>query len=184
VNQNAQPGTTIYNVATIDGDEIPPTTVIDEDPADPADDPGTPVLPSIPVATDIKPTSCRNPIEVDSKGVLPVAILGTEEFDVTQIDPSTVKLGNVSPLRWSHKDVATPFEPYMGKQDAFDCTTDGRDGYLDLNLKFNMQEVVADLGDVQDGDVLVLQVTGNLMEEYGGTPIVGEDVVVIVEKGK
>jgi hypothetical protein len=44
--------------------------------------------------------------------------------------------------------------------------------------------VVADLGEVNDGDVLVLQLTGNLKEEFGGTAIVGEDVVVILKKGK
>jgi hypothetical protein len=42
--------------------------------------------------------------------------------------------------------------------------------------------VVAALGDVYDGDVLVLQLTGQLKEEFGGTTIVGEDVVWIIEK--
>jgi len=69
----------------------------------------------IQVAVDIKPTSCRNPFNVGKKGVMPVAILGTEDFDVTQIDPVTVMLaGVVSPLRWALEDVATPFEPYLG----------------------------------------------------------------------
>jgi hypothetical protein len=81
-------------------------------------------------------------------------------------------------------DVATLFEPFIGKEDAFDCTEEGWDGFLDLTLKFDTQEVVAALGDVSDGDVLVLQLTGNLQEDFGGTPIVGEDVVVILKKGK
>jgi hypothetical protein len=132
------------------------------------------------IAIDIKPTSCRNPLNVKSKGVLPVAILGDESFDVTQVDPASVRLEGVAPLRWDREDVATPFEPYLGKQDAFDCTEAGPDGYLDLTLKFNSQEVVAALGAVNDGDVLVLQLTGNLMEEFGGNSIIGEDVVVIL----
>jgi len=136
------------------------------------------------VPVDIKPTSCRNPLNVGSKGVLPVAILGTEDIDMTQIDPASVRLEGVAPLRWALEDVATPFEPYTGKEDAFDCTTEGPDGFLDLTFKFDTQEIVADLGDVEDGDVLVLQLTGNLMEEYDGTAIVGEDVVVILKKGK
>jgi hypothetical protein len=143
-----------------------------------------PPEPIIEVPVDIKPTSCRNPLSLKDKGVLPVAILGTEDFDVSQIDPATVRLGNVTPLRWAMKDVATPYEPYTGKADAFDCTTEGPDGFMDLTLKFKMQEVVADLGEVSDGDVLVLQLTGNLKEEFGGTEIVGEDVVVILKKGK
>ena len=80
--------------------------------------------------------------------------------------------------------MATPFEPFTGKEDAYDCNEYGPDGYLDLTLKFNSQEIVAALGDVSDGDMLVLQLIGNLKEEYGGTSIVGEDVVVILKKGK
>lgn len=135
--------------------------------------------PAVPV--DIKPTSCRNPLNVGAKGVLPVAILGTEDFDVTQVDPASVELEGVSPLRWSLEDVATPYEPYLGKEDAYDCTEEGPDGFMDLTLKFDTQEVVAALGNVSDGDVLVLQLTGNLLEEGS---FVGEDVVVILKKGK
>ncbi len=40
---------------------------------------------------------------------------------------------------------------------------------------------VAALGPDSDGDVLVLQLTGNLLDETG---IMGEDVVVILKKRK
>jgi hypothetical protein len=135
--------------------------------------------PTAPV--DIKPTSCPNPLNVKSKGVLPIAILGTDTFDATQVDPASVRLEGVAPLRWDLEDVATPFEPFVGKEDAYDCTEEGPDGYMDLTLKFDEQEVVAALGDVSDGDVLVLQLTGDLVE---GGSFVGEDVVVILKKGK
>jgi hypothetical protein len=138
----------------------------------------------ITVPVDVKPTSCRNPFNVGQKGVTPVAVLGTDEFDVTQIDPATVTLEGVAPLRWAYEDVATPYEPYLGKEDPFDCTTEGADGYLDLSLKYESQEIAAALGEVGDGDVIVVALTGNLMEEYGGTPIIGEDVIVILLKGK
>ena len=101
-----------------------------------------------------------------------------------QVDPETVLLEGVAPLRWSYEDVATPYEPYVGKEGAFACTTEGPDGYLDLVFHFDTQELVAILGEVVDGDVLVLHLTGNLLEGFGGTPIVGEDVVVILKKGK
>ena len=70
----------------------------------------------LPVFVDIKPASWPNPFQLKSKGVLPVAICGTEDFDVLTIDPATVELTleglgvGVSPLRWSYKDVATPYE--------------------------------------------------------------------------
>lgn len=136
------------------------------------------------VPLDIKAESCRNPIGLSKKGVLPVAILGTDTFDVSLIDPSTVMLtldglATGGPLRWSFEDVATPFQPFVGKVDAFDCTSDGADGFTDLSLKFDTQSVLADLGiDAADlGETLVLGVKG---ETFDGTAIRGEDVVVIV----
>ncbi len=133
------------------------------------------------VPVDIKPRSCRNPLNVKSQGVLPVAILGTGDFDVSQIDPESVRLEGVAPLRLSMEDVATPFEPFVGKEDAFDCTPDGPDDFLDLTLKFSTREIVDALGEVSDGDVLVLELHGEL---FDGTSFEGEDVVVILKKGK
>jgi hypothetical protein len=138
-----------------------------------------PILP-----IDIKPGSCPNPLNVKSKGVVPVAILGTEDFDVYQIDPASVRLEGAAPLRSALEDVATPLEPFTGKADCFeDCFVEGPDGYTDLTLKFKTQEVVDALGDVYDGDCLPLFLSGNLKAEFGGTPFEGEDVVLII-KGK
>ena len=128
------------------------------------------------VAIDIMPQSCPNPLNVKSKGVLPVAILGTDTFDVDQVDPDSVMLAGVEPLRWALDDVATP------KTD--DCTTDGPDGIIDLTLKFDTQEIVGVLPSVNDGDTVILQLGGSLKAEFSGTPIEGEDVVVILKKGK
>ena len=46
----------------------------------------------------------------------------------------------------------------------------------------DIQAVVAALGPVTNGEVRVLALTGNLKEEYGGTPIYGEDVMIIRSK--
>ena len=63
-----------------------------------------------------------------------------------------------------------------------DCTTDGPDGWLDLTLKFDNQEIVAALGAVEDGECLLLTLTGEL---FDGTPIdFVEDVIIIIKKGK
>jgi hypothetical protein len=142
------------------------------------------------VAVDIKPASCPNPLNVEEKGALSVAIVGTEDFDVTQVDPASVTLEGVSPLRWSVEDSAIPYEPYLGKRDAHDCLEyyPGKkgvfDGLPDLVLKFKAREVVAALGEVSDGDVLVLELEGYLMDEFGGGAILGEDVIIIVTKDK
>jgi len=129
---------------------------------------------------DIKPGSCPNPLNVGNNGVLPVAILGTDEFDVTMVDPASLLLAGVAPLRWAMEDAATPYEGVF--EGCGDCSQLAGDGYLDLTLKFKAQEVVAALGEVRDGDCLKLVLTGNLKAEFGGTPIEGEDFVLILKK--
>jgi hypothetical protein len=138
--------------------------------------------PEIKVPVDIKPQSCPNPKNVADKGVLTVAVLGTATFNVTQIDVSTIRLAGVSPLRSALGDVATPFVPFSGKKEKTDCTTAGPDGFLDLTLQFGGQAVDAALGPVTDAQVLVVELTGNLLPAFGGTPVVGEDVIVIIKK--
>lgn len=138
-----------------------------------------PVFIEVPV--DIKPGSCPNPVNVVSKGVLPVAILGTGDFDATRIDPSTILLNGVAPLRYAFEDVGSPYEPIKGKWDAYACNEYGPDGNMDLSLKFDTQEFVASLGEVDDREVVTVPLTGYLMD---GTPIQGEDVIVILAKAK
>lgn len=141
------------------------------------------------VPVDIKPQSCPNPLNFGSKGVIPAAILGTNTFEVTKVDPASIRLEGVAPLRSSLEDVATPYVPFVGKSNSSDCTDKGSDGLLDITLKFDSQEIYSmiesTLGrEVNDGETLILPLTGNLREEFGGTPIKGEDVVVIKKKGQ
>ena len=135
-------------------------------------------LETIDVNLDIKPRSCPNPLNVKSKGVLPIAILGTQDFDVTDIDPATVQLEGVAPVRWALEDVSTPVSD---PQDDCDCTEEGGDGFADLTLKYKNQEIVVKLGEVNDGDELVLTLTGELLD---GTTIEGYDCIVVLKKGK
>lgn len=130
----------------------------------------------IPVEIDIKPGSCPNPLNIKSKGVLPVAILGTENFDVSPIDAASIRLAGVAPIHSSFEDVATPMSDGA---DECECTTEGPDGYVDLTLKFDTQEIVDSLGEVDDGDILLLTLTGLLFDEM---PIEGADCVVIKSK--
>jgi hypothetical protein len=141
------------------------------------------------VAVDIKPGSCPNPINVNSRGVLPIAILGTNDLNVTTIDPGTIRLAGISPLRWALEDVATPYEPFIGKQTANDCTVAGPDGLTDFTLKFNTQELAQSLKvllgrELEDGEAVVARLSGNLREAHGSAAFLGEDVVVVLRKGK
>ena len=132
------------------------------------------------VAVDIKPQSCPNPVNTKSQGVLPVAIVSDGSFDASQVNPATIELAGVSPTKWDSEDVTTPHEPYVGKEDCYDCSEAGPDGLMDLTLKFDTQEIVAAMGSVEDGQCLTLKLTARL---WDGTPIAGEDVVIVKKKG-
>ena len=132
---------------------------------------------TIEVAVDIKPGSCPNPVNVKSKGVLPVAILGTEEFEVSTIDPASIFLNGVPTIRSSYEDVAGP----VANPNECECTTGGPDGFGDLTVKFYTQQIVGTLGQVNTGDILTLPLTGVLND---GTGIEGADCVVIVGRHK
>ena len=126
------------------------------------------------VPLDIKPGSCTNPLNVKSRGILPVAILGTEDFDVNEIDIATIRLADVSPIRSALEDMGAP-------PDDYDCEDLQPDGFDDLILKFKTQEIVEVLGEVEDGDEFILTLTGSLKSNE---LIKGEDVVLILKKGK
>lgn len=146
----------------------------------------TVAIPVINVPIDVKPGSWPNPFNKDAKGAFAVAICGTEDLDVYAIDPVTIELyfneavGDeyASPLRWAYEDVATPYpSPNPDEPEGHDMMGDG---YMDLVLHFDRQEVAALMScDEADKSYWKLVLTGNLMEEYGGTPITGFDWIRI-----
>jgi hypothetical protein len=76
---------------------------------------------------DIKPDGFPNPVNPNSKGVVPVSILGSDSFDVRAIEVVTIEIdddrvpgGGVTPTRTGES-----FEDVNG------------DGFADLNLKFD-----------------------------------------------
>ena len=131
------------------------------------------------VFVDVKPCSCPNPFNPKKKGVLPAAILGTFDFDVTTIDPASVMaVGGdhpVAPLRWAYEDVATP---YIGGSGG--CHELGGDGIMDLTLKYAAREVTEAL-DLFDhgGEEIPLLLYGTLID---GTMIQGEDWLRVLDK--
>jgi len=130
------------------------------------------------VPLDVKPCSCPNPFNTTDKGVLPVAILGSDELNVRDIDSASLTLAGVPLLRDAYEDVAAPYEPWIGKVGVEDCTTAGPDGFEDLVLKFRAEQIMAALGPVFDREVVMIELNGFL---FDGTPIVGEDVIRILD---
>jgi hypothetical protein len=121
-------------------------------------------------------------LNVRSRGVLPVAILGSEVLDVRDIDTRTIRLSSdgteqeVAPIRGKYEDVSTSFEGEL-----YDCHG-APDGLEDLILKFKTRDVVRAIGKVNDGEEVVLTITGKLVDQI--TEFEGTDSVKIIKKGK
>ena len=67
----------------------------------------TPIPPE-PVSIDIIPKTCPNKCPIKSGGSVEVAIRGTVDFDVNDIDIASVRLEGVAPTRSSLKDKSSP----------------------------------------------------------------------------
>ena len=107
--------------------------------------------PAVHVEIDIKPGSDPNSINV--RGVVPVAILSTADFDASSVDPSTVAFG---PDEAAITHTAGHIDDVNG------------DGFPDLVLHFQTTETGIDCGDTS------ASLTGQI---FGGQAIRGEDAV-------
>lgn len=132
------------------------------------------------VDVDIRPLSCSNQVWVNThwQRILPVAILGTESFDVDSIVPETVELMGITPLRWSWRDISAPSEA-MIEPTPYYYRKIRRDGFTDLILLFRTHDIVSMLGPVENGDELTLELSAELTD---GSLVTGEDVIHIRKK--
>jgi len=140
-------------------------------------------------SVDIKPGSCQNPLNVRSQGVLPVAILGTEDFDVETINPDTIMItregfDSVAPIRYrfGYDDVGAPPEREPCDCDDLDEDNLNVDDIMDLTLKFRVPELVEGLGlkEVESREIIPLTI---MVGTDNGT-FIGEDCVKIINKLK
>lgn len=104
------------------------------------------------VDIDVKPGSDPNSINLGSKGVVPVAILTTDDFDSGSVDPVSVLFADAYPLSWVMEDI-------------------DHDGDMDLLFHFKTRELNL------DENSLDATLTGTT---FGGVSIIGKDSVNIV----
>ena len=114
---------------------------------------------SIDAQIDIKPGEAINSINLRSKGVVPVAILGSACFDASTIDPATVSLEGAAASQ-------------KGKSGNYGSLEDvNGDGYLDLVVQVNTQDLGLTKG----------MTNANLTAyTFDGVPISGSDSINIV----
>jgi len=114
---------------------------------------------------DIKPGSDPNSINLKSKGVVPVAFLGSAIFDVTDVDVETLEFGPAG---------ATPVHDLTDAIVYADHLQDvNLDGFMDLVCHFKTQELGLVKGDTD------ATLTG---ETNDGVIVYGTDSVNIVGK--
>ncbi len=139
-------------------------------------------------ALDFKPGSCPNPLNRNSHGVLPVALVGSADFNVLDVDLNSIVMtradgvgGEVAPHvgpPGPHsviEDVATPFDG-----EPCDCHEVGGDGIPDLSVKFSTQALLDDLEAADARGEIELVLSGNLLD---GTPFTASDCVRLVPLG-
>jgi hypothetical protein len=137
---------------------------------------------------DIKPGSCPNAFNIklfefaeDAKpmkgGVLPVAILGSESFDVSEVDLSSIRLHGVAPLPKGGPHVRDVAGPDAGMNPC-DCDVVGPDGYDDIMMRFRAQDVAEAIAPGMLGN-RALTITGTYLD---GVPFDASDCIFIVGK--
>ncbi|MCH8147521.1 MAG: glutamate--cysteine ligase [Planctomycetes bacterium] len=125
------------------------------------------VTPCVEVDIDIKPGSDPNSINLKSKGMIPVAILTTDDFFAPFVDEKTILFGDPEAVFANDGSAVRPVR--VREEDVDD------DGDTDLLLFFSTKELVAN-GALDELSTWAL-LTGNVLD---GPAIIGQDLVRIV----
>ncbi|MHC4445295.1 MAG: hypothetical protein ACYTBZ_13040 [Planctomycetota bacterium] len=130
----------------------------------------------IPLDLDILPSDCPNlfTVNMQGKGRLPMAILGTEDFDVSDIDPGSISIADVV---FPKKTPSIEDESAPVGEDECACQV-GTDGIDDLVVHFSRHDLIVALGleAMVPGTEVPITVTGELLD---GTPFEATDCVTL-----
>ncbi len=167
------PGSTAGMDGTVDGSHIYPISgeytvlvTVTDDNGGSIQDTLTVTVKPFPVSIDIKPGNNPNSINLNSKGVIPVAILTTPEFDASLVVADSIRFGpgEAAPVHYQLEDI-------------------DKDGDLDLILQFKTSETGIET------DAIEASITGYSYDPLNRLPpptvisIKGTDSVRIIPTG-
>jgi len=95
---------------------------------------------------DIKPGNEQNNINLKSNGVVPVAVLTTDQFDAAAIDPATAQFAGAAPKHWSLEDVDSDGDDdvmFHFRTQELDLDVDSTEATLTAQLKSQMTMLTA-----------------------------------------
>lgn len=122
------------------------------------------------ISIDIKPGSYPNCFNINGHGVIPVAILGSEDLDVTTVDTSTLIFGGLQVRVRGNKGPLCHIEDVSGD---FTNPEGAPDGYFDLVCQFEDDSTTWVPGNAE------AELKGALLPEFGKTPIKGSDSICV-----
>ena len=134
----------------------------------------SPASENVSVPLDIRPGQCPNDFICSEKGLVTVAIAGTNKLNVSQIDRSSLRINGIAPKETSIQDITSPFSRVPSN--CSNCVIGGADGKKDLVLKFDIQQVGKTLGNVKVDQCIKISLTGNMTT---GQPLTGIDYITI-----
>lgn len=112
------------------------------------------------ISIDIKPGDYPNTINPKSQGKVPVAILTTEDFDASEVNPDSIDFLSAAPVLWAMEDVDS-------------------DNDSDMILHFNIPELDFTLLMDEGGEYPYAYLYG---QTVNGTAIEGKDTVRLLGK--
>jgi hypothetical protein len=129
-----------------------------------AEDNGAAPGEAVQINIDVRPGLCPNHLRLESALTVPIAVLGTVDFEVFRIDPASVRIsrdeqdGEVAPVGWAYADVGTPL---IGGLCA--CHKRRGDGLDDLEFSFRIGDLIEALAlEGCAGETVPLILTGTL----------------------
>lgn len=136
------------------------------------DDQDTVLLACMGPSTQTVQVGGRGKLNARKRGAMRILVCSDGDLDLYSVDPESVKLAGIEPVKWKYKD--RKFCP------------GGKDGFVDLSLMFKKRDIVKALEkrmarELVHGEEVKLELSGSLND---GTAIEGTYVVEIIKKCK